>query len=82
MKPPKSPCPTARGRKAKNVKAMGRLIKTPGLNEAEFAILVPDQWHGEGLGTALLQALVAIARKAGVRTYPAVRMSLMLGAAP
>ena len=48
---------------------VGRLIKTPGLNEAEFAILVPDRWQGDGLGTALLKALVAIARKARVRIF-------------
>ena len=48
---------------------VGRLIKTPGLNEAEFAILVPDRWQGDGLGTALLKALVAIARKAKVRIF-------------
>lgn len=45
---------------------VGRLIKTPDLNEAEFAILVPDCWQGDGLGTALLKALVAIARKSRV----------------
>lgn len=48
---------------------VGRLIKTPGLKEAEFAILVPDRWQGDGLGTALLKALVAIARKARVRLF-------------
>ena len=48
---------------------VGRLIKTPDLNEAEFAILVPDRWQGDGLGTALLKALVAIARKARVRIF-------------
>ncbi|MEA3188878.1 MAG: acetyltransferase [Chthoniobacter sp.] len=48
---------------------VGRLIKTPDLNEAEFAILVPDRWQGDGLGTALLKALVAIARKAMVRIF-------------
>ena len=48
---------------------VGRLIKTPNLNEAEFAILVPDRWQGDGLGTALLKALVAIARKARVRIF-------------
>ena len=45
------------------------MIKTPGLDEAEFAILVPDRWQGDGLGTALLKALVAIARKARVRIF-------------
>lgn len=48
---------------------VGRLIKTPGLDEAEFAILVPDRWQGDGLGTALLKALVAIAKKARVRIF-------------
>jgi acetyltransferase len=48
---------------------VGRLIKTRGLNEAEFAILVPDRWQGDGLGTELLKALVAIARKARVRIF-------------
>lgn len=48
---------------------VGRLIKAPDLDEAEFAILVPDHWQGDGLGTALLKALVAIARKARVRIF-------------
>ena len=48
---------------------VGRLIKSPGLDEAEFAVLVRDRWQGNGLGTALLKALVAIARKARVRIF-------------
>ncbi len=32
---------------------VGRLIKTPGLDEAEFAILVTDRSQGDGLGSAL-----------------------------
>ena len=31
--------------------------------------MVPDRWQGDGLGTALLKALVAIARKARVRIF-------------
>ena len=45
---------------------VGRLIKTPGVGKAEFAIVVSDLWQGDGLGTALLKALVAIARNAHV----------------
>lgn len=45
---------------------IGRLIKTPGADEAEFALVVADCRQGAGLGTALLEALVAIGRKAGV----------------
>lgn len=46
---------------------VGRLIKAPDLDEAEFAILVTDRRQGDGLGTALLKSLVAIGRKAKVR---------------
>lgn len=46
---------------------VGRLIKTPDLDEAEFAILVTDRRQGNGLGTALLKSLVVIGRKANVR---------------
>jgi acetyltransferase len=55
--------------KEHEILGVGRLIKTPGLNEAEFAILISDRWQGDGLGTALLKALVAIARKARVRIF-------------
>jgi len=48
---------------------VGRLIKTPEFNEAEFAILVPDRWQDDGLGTALLKSLVAIAKKARLRIF-------------
>ncbi|HEX8311451.1 MAG TPA: hypothetical protein VF614_09060 [Chthoniobacteraceae bacterium] len=48
---------------------VGRLIITPDLHEAEFVILVPDRWQGSGLGTALLKALVVIAKKARVRIF-------------
>jgi acetyltransferase len=41
---------------------VGRLSKMPELNEAEFAVLVSDEWHGQGLGTELLRRLVEIGR--------------------
>ena len=41
---------------------VGRLSKAHGLNEAEFALLIRDQWQGRGLGTALLKRLVEIGR--------------------
>jgi len=37
-----------------------------GLSEAEFAIVVSDQFHGHGLGTHILQRLVEIGRQEGV----------------
>ena len=45
---------------------VGRLIKTPELDEAEFAILVTDRRQGNGLGTALLKSLVSIGKEAKV----------------
>ena len=41
---------------------VGRLSKAHGTNEAEFALLIRDQWQGRGLGTALLKRLVEIGR--------------------
>jgi acetyltransferase len=45
---------------------VGRLFKAHGINEAEFAILINDQWQGHGLGTHLLGLLVDIGRKEGL----------------
>ncbi len=45
---------------------IGRLIKTPRLDEAEFAILITDGWQGKGLGTVLLKQLVEIGKKEGL----------------
>jgi acetyltransferase len=43
--------------------AVGRLIRVPGINDGEFAILVSDNWHHRGLGTELLRRLVNIGRE-------------------
>lgn len=42
--------------------AVGRLGKLPGTNRGEFALLVGDEWQGQGLGTELLTMIVRIAR--------------------
>ncbi len=42
---------------------VGRLSKLHGANEAEFALLVSDKWHKQGIGTELLKLLVEIGRK-------------------
>ena len=42
--------------------AVGRLSRLHGVNEAEFALLVSDQWQGHGLGTQLLKLLVQVGR--------------------
>jgi acetyltransferase len=45
---------------------IGRLIKVHGANEAEFAIVVSDEYQGQGLGTHFLKLLIEIARKEGI----------------
>ena len=42
---------------------VGRLSKLHGLDEAEWAIIISDQWQGHGLGTKLLRLLVEVGRK-------------------
>jgi acetyltransferase len=42
---------------------VGRLSKLHGVNEGEFAILVSDAWHGQGLGSELLRRVVEVARE-------------------
>jgi acetyltransferase len=42
---------------------IGRLVMEHERNEAEFALLISDSFHGKGLGTELLRRLVEIGRK-------------------
>jgi acetyltransferase len=46
---------------------VGRLVKEHGTNEAEFAVLISDLWQGKGFGSELLELLVQIGRKEGLR---------------
>jgi acetyltransferase len=46
----------------KEILGVGRLSKLHGLNEAEFAIVISDQWQNLGLGTHLIELLVEIGR--------------------
>ncbi|MGO9126235.1 MAG: bifunctional acetate--CoA ligase family protein/GNAT family N-acetyltransferase [Terriglobales bacterium] len=41
---------------------IGRLIKLHGTNQAEVAVLISDQYQGQGLGTELFRRLIEIAR--------------------
>jgi acetyltransferase len=45
---------------------VGRLSRIPATRDAEFAIVVGDQWQHRGLGTHLLQAVINAARAEGV----------------
>jgi acetyltransferase len=44
------------------IAAVARLSKSHASPDAEFAILVADEWQGRGLGTELLRRLVEIGR--------------------
>ena len=47
-------------------RGVGRLSRTFGTDDAEFAVLVTDARQGMGVGTELLRRLVAIAKAEGV----------------
>lgn len=44
-------------------------------DEAEFAIIISDDWHGRGLGRRLLSALIDLARQSGVRRLVGTTLS-------
>jgi RimJ/RimL family protein N-acetyltransferase len=45
---------------------VARYVVEDGTDEAEFAIVISDDWHGKGLGRQLLSALIDLARRSGV----------------
>ena len=45
----------------------GRLARGAVLEEAEFALLVRDDFHGHGLGTEMLARLLEFGRKEGIK---------------
>lgn len=47
----------------KQIIGMGRLMKVPGINRAQFKILISDDFHHLGLGTQLMELLLNIAKK-------------------
>jgi acetyltransferase len=52
--------------KEEAILGVGRLIEVHGVNEAEFAMVISDQWQGQGLGTYLLKLLLDIGRQEGL----------------
>ena len=44
------------------IRGVGRIIKAQGANEAEFAVLVADQYQHQGLGSELLRRLIQFSR--------------------
>ena len=47
--------------------AVARYVKYPDGDNCEFAIAVADAWHGKGVGTLLMQELIAVAQKNGLK---------------
>jgi acetyltransferase len=50
---------------------VGRLSRTFGTDDAQFAVLVTDERQGKGVGTELLRRIVDVARAEGVATLEA-----------
>jgi len=46
----------------RSIVGVGNLLKVPGTNDGEFAAVVSDALHGQGLGTELLRRLIEIGR--------------------
>jgi acetyltransferase len=46
----------------RSIIGVGNLLKVPGTNDGEFAAVVSDTFHGQGLGTELLSRLIEIGR--------------------
>ena len=57
------------------VLGVGRLSKTPGLRDAEFAVLVSDLWQNRGLGTEFLRNLVEIGKAEKISRISAQMMN-------
>lgn len=55
--------------------AVARYIRTDRRTEAEVAIVVADEWRGQGLGTEILRRLAGRARRAGIREFIAITLS-------
>jgi acetyltransferase len=55
----------------RQILAVGRLNRTAVEGEAEFSLLIIDQFQGTGLGTALLGKLVEVARAEGLKRLTA-----------
>ena len=46
----------------RQILGVGRLSKIRGTSDAEFAVLIADHFQRQGLGTALLERLIQVAR--------------------
>jgi len=56
------------GKTGERMMGVSRLVGDPDGIEAEFAVLVGDPWQGQGVGAALLESCLAIAREKGFQS--------------
>ena len=47
--------------------AVGRYTRTPGTDEAVFALVVEDAYQGKGIGTVIAENIAPLARSKGIR---------------
>jgi acetyltransferase len=59
---------------APEIVAVGRLARRHPHGDAEFAILVRDDWQGRGLGTELLRRIIEVARSESVSRVTATML--------
>ena len=52
--------------------AVARFKRQAGEDEAEAAVVVRDDWHRQGIGSAMMSQLVAVARPLGVKRFIAM----------
>ncbi len=55
-------------RTEEKILGVARLMRKPGGTKAEFAIVVGDDWQGRGIGAALMDQLILVARKQGLES--------------
>ena len=58
---------------------VARYVRESSPGDAEFAIVLSDDWQGRGLGTKLLMSLVVAARSHGVRRLVGTTLSVNSG---
>ncbi|MGD8565722.1 MAG: bifunctional acetate--CoA ligase family protein/GNAT family N-acetyltransferase [Candidatus Bathyarchaeota archaeon] len=51
---------------SRRIIGVSRLIVQPGQNSGEFAVVVGDEWHGQGLGSKLVDHIIQIAKDIGL----------------
>jgi acetyltransferase len=51
----------------KKMAGVVRLVADPYNETAEYAIVIGDPWHGQGLGTVMTRTILDIARQRGIK---------------